>query len=189
MLVFGLLVSGTIMNIIIQSLGDNKKGQSGDQRRRKARAPAKLHEVHWLHELFKGLTVSQQRYFYPSFQINDESKCTEKSYQIFLTFNSHMYSRDTNLWRPKIWRLSFLSLPAPPLPPPPRRISMDSPLPMTQPPMGMIYDILWSRTWITYYQICNHRFDARKKVTKYVQKCPRNCTVNNRKSSFELKMG
>ena len=45
MLVFGLLVSGTIMNIIIQSLGDNKKGQSGDQRRRKARAPAKLHDV------------------------------------------------------------------------------------------------------------------------------------------------
>lgn len=45
MLVFGLLVSGTIMNIIIQSLGDNKKGQSGDKRRRKARAPAKLHDV------------------------------------------------------------------------------------------------------------------------------------------------
>ena len=90
MLVFGLLVSGTIMNIIIQSLGDNKKGQSG---------------------------VSQQKYFYLSFQINDESKCTEKSYQIFLTLNSHMYSRDTNLWRPKIWRLSFLSLQAPPPPP------------------------------------------------------------------------
>ena len=77
-----------------------------------------MYKVHWLHELFKGLTVSQQRYFYLSFQINDESKCTEKSYQIFLTFNSHMYSRDTNLWRPKIWRLSFLSLPAPPPPPP-----------------------------------------------------------------------
>ena len=88
---FGLLVSGTIMNIIIQSLGDNKKGQSG---------------------------VSQQRYFYLSFQINDESKCTEKSYQIFLTLNSHMYSRDPNLWRPKIWRLSFLSLQAPPPLPP-----------------------------------------------------------------------
>ena len=76
-----------------------------------------MYKVHWLHELFKGLTVSQERYFYLSFQINDESKCTEKSYQIFLTFNSHMYSRDTNLWRPKIWRLSFLSLPAPPPPP------------------------------------------------------------------------
>ena len=76
-----------------------------------------MYKVHWLHELFKGLTVSQERYFYLSFQINDESKCTEKSYQILLTFNSHMYSRDTNLWRPKIWRLSFLSLPAP-LPPP-----------------------------------------------------------------------
>ena len=75
-----------------------------------------MYKVHWLHELFKGLTVSQQRYFYLSFQINDASKCTEKSYQIFLTFNSHMYSRDTNLWRPKIWRLSFLSLPAPPPP-------------------------------------------------------------------------
>ena len=75
-----------------------------------------MYKVHWLHELFKGLTVSQERYFYLSFQINDESKCTEKSYQIFLTFNSHMYSRDTNLWRPKIWRLSFLSLPAPPPP-------------------------------------------------------------------------
>ena len=76
-----------------------------------------MYKVHWLHELFKGLTVSQQRYFYLSFQINDASKCTEKSYHIFLTFNSHMYSRDTNLWRPKIWRLSFLSLPAPPPPP------------------------------------------------------------------------
>ena len=76
-----------------------------------------MYKVHWLHELFKGLTVSEERYFYLSFQINDESKCTEKSYQIFLTFNSHMYSRDTNLWRPKIWRLSFLSLPAPPPPP------------------------------------------------------------------------
>lgn len=45
MLVFGLLVSGTIINIIIQNLGRQKKGQSEDQRRRKARAPAKLHNV------------------------------------------------------------------------------------------------------------------------------------------------
>ena len=45
MLVFGLLVSGTITNIIIENFGgQKKKGKSGDQRR-KARAPAKLHNV------------------------------------------------------------------------------------------------------------------------------------------------
>ena len=92
-----------------------------------------MYKVHWLHELFKGLTVSQERYFYLSFQINDESKCTEKSYQIFLTFNSHMYSRDTNLWRPKIWRLSFLSLPAPP---PPQQNFNGSPPPHDPAPNG-----------------------------------------------------
>ena len=46
MLVFGLLVSGTITNIIIENFGgQKKKRKSGDQRRRKARAPAKLHNV------------------------------------------------------------------------------------------------------------------------------------------------
>jgi len=60
-----------------------------------------MYKAHGLYELFTGLTVSQQRYMYLylSFQINDESKCTKKSYQIFLTFNSHvhMYSTITQM--------------------------------------------------------------------------------------------
>ena len=56
-------------------------------------------------------------------------------------------SRDTNLWRSKIWRLSLFHYPPPPPPPPPE-------IQWTPPPtnMGMTKDIIWSLTWSTYYQ-------------------------------------
>ena len=42
MLVFGLLVSGTIMNIIIQSLGDNKKGAEWRPEEKKGKSSCKI---------------------------------------------------------------------------------------------------------------------------------------------------
>ena len=85
MLVFGLLVSGTITNIIIENFGGQKKKERVETRgeeRQELLQNYIMYKVHWLYELFTGLTVSQQRYFYLSFQSNDESKCTKKSYQI-----------------------------------------------------------------------------------------------------------
>ena len=78
------------------------------------------------------------------------------------------------------------------IPPPPPGISTNSTLPLeklTQPPMGMTLDIIWSLTWGHNIKIRNHRFDARNNlsVTKYEQTCPRNCTMNKKNSSFELK--
>ena len=85
MLVFGLLVSGTITNIIIENFGGQKKKERVETRgeeRQELLQNYIMYKVHWLYELFTSLTVSQQRYFYLSFQSNDESKCTKKSYQI-----------------------------------------------------------------------------------------------------------
>ena len=73
MLVFGLLVSGTIINIIIQNLGRQKKGRvkTRGEERQELLQNYIMYKVHWLYELFTGLTVSQQRYFDLSFPIND----------------------------------------------------------------------------------------------------------------------
>ena len=75
-------------------------------------------------------------------------------------------NRDANLWRSKIGRLSFLSLPLPrnfdelhPPPPPDK---------LTQPPMGMTLDIIWSLTWIHTIKIRNHRFDARNNLCQWL---------------------
>ena len=58
-----------------------------------------------------------------------------------------------------------------------------------KPPMGMTFDIIWSLTWRHTIKIRYHRFDARNNlsVTKYQQTFPRNRTMNNKNSSFQLK--
>ena len=74
-------------------------------------------------------------------------------------------NRDANLWRSKIGRLSFFHYPSP-------GISMNSTLPppdkLTQPPMGMTLDIIWSLTWIHTIKIRNHRFDARNNLCQWL---------------------
>ena len=93
-----------------------------------------------------------------------------------------------NLWRFKIWRLPFFSLPpgiSTPLPPP----QLIDPAPNWK-DLG---HYMKSFIKFIYIKIRNHRFDARNNISlsviKYVQKCPRNLIANKKNSSFELKMG
>ena len=99
------------------------------------------------------------------------------------------YCRDANLWRSKIWDDSLFFTTPNGFPNKFNKLTFNK---LTQPPMGMTYDIIWSLTRTTYYQNLQSSFWCLKQslsATKYVQKCPRNRTANKKNSSFELKMG
>ena len=81
----------------------------------------------------------------------------------------HYYFRDANLWRSKIWRLSFFH---PPLPPPPP--GFQCPQPPTDWPspqwewLRTLFEVLHELHTI---KICNHRFDARNDLCQWINMC------------------
>ena len=74
------------------------------------------------------------------------------------------------------------------LTPPPTPLNVNSPTKPPCPqidPAAMAEDIIWSLAWSTGYQ----NLLSSLSVTKYMQKCPRNCTMNKKSLNFERRNG
>ena len=125
------------------------------QCKHKCKCKVKKHRFHWFYvtmALWKRLKLCLC--IFPSLCMNwmcerglllhlhSNCPCNKHVNQALGSQRFYQVYRDANLWRPKIWRLSFFH--SPHTPPPPDKL--------TQPPMGMAKDIIWSLTWRTCYQ-------------------------------------
>ena len=121
------------------------------QCKHKCKCKVKKHRFHWFHvtmALWKRLGLCLC--IFPSLYMNwmcerglllhlhSNCPCVKHVNQALGSQRFYQVYRDANLWRSKIWRLSFLHFP--------------TPNKWTQPPIGKTKDIIWSLTWSTCYQ-------------------------------------
>ena len=122
------------------------------QCKHKCKSKVKKHRFHWFHvtmALWKRLGL--HLCIFPSLYMNwtcerglllhlhSNCPCVKHGNQVLGSQRFYQVYRDANLWRSKIWRLSFFH-------------SSSLPEKLTQSPMGMTKDIIWSLAWSTCYQ-------------------------------------